>query len=94
MNDFIIKIIKFGVPFIVLGILIYAEIILDDYGDAEFGAIGHSGGILLMLSVALLVYFVAGFIFWLVTKRNFILQSFGLSILIIILFFLIIKIFS
>lgn len=86
------NIVKFGAPLLTLLALLYAIFFVSNAGsDPEFGAIGASDSLLLLIMATIVLYIIAGIIVWIVTKKNFIFLSALFSALVIVAVFLIIN---
>ena len=86
MNEKIKKGILWGIPLIVLITLIYAFFFAAHNGDAEFGAIGESDSVLILLLLSLILYFIFSIIIFFAKKQSVFIKSFGLSVVVIIVF--------
>jgi ABC-type multidrug transport system fused ATPase/permease subunit len=81
------KIIRFGIPLVVLMVLLMA--MYQDMlhpGDPEFGALGGGAAIVILLAFALAIYFVIAIIIFIIKKNNLYLISWAISIVMIIAF--------
>lgn len=85
------NIVKIAAPVFTLLVILYVLIFAKDNGDPEFGAIGENTIILLILFASILLYFIAGIIIWIATKKNYIFLSAFFSLLVILTFILLEK---
>ncbi len=77
--------IKYGVPIIVLLLMLITLFFVPNNGDAEFAAIGNADSMLILLIFIILLYFISGIIVWAIKKTNLIFLSALYSALIIII---------
>ena len=89
MKEKIKKIVKYGVPFLVLLILLFTNFFISGGGSAEFGSIGHQVGIIILILGFLILYFIAGIIVWAVSKNNFIFISAIFSFAVIFFYYIV-----
>ena len=83
MKEKIEKIVKYGVPIVVMLTIIFAFLTMSNAGsDPEFGAIGALDSFIFLIAFFLILYFIAGIIVWAITKKNFVFLSALFSIII------------
>jgi len=89
MKKTIKKIIKFGVPFLVLLMMLYIQFFASS-GDAEFGSIGHDGGLAILLLGFIILYFILGIIILAIKKKNLFFLSAIFSIAVMFIYYIVI----
>ncbi len=89
MKKTIGKIIKFGVPFLVLLMMLYIQFFASS-GDAEFGSIGHDGGLAILLLGFIILYFILGIIILAIKKKNLFFLSAIFSIAVMFIYYIVI----
>ena len=82
------NIVKYGIPIIVLLLILFIYFFVSNNGDAEFGAIGNADSMIILLIAFIFLYLIAGIIVWAIKKANFIFLSALYSALVILAFIL------
>ena len=84
----IIFFVKYGIPVIVLLLMLYVTFFVSNKGDAEFGSIGNADSTIILIVFIILLYLIAGIIVWAVAKTNFIFLSAFYSALVVFIMIL------